>query len=105
MGLVKRSEPGHAVSDALAYAQEIADNCSPLAMAVSKQQLWGTLREPLEASRVAALTLWRTLREHGDFKEGISSYIERRPPAFAPIGAEDVNRVEELLDRTLGRVS
>jgi len=105
MGLVKRSEPGHAVSDAFAYAQEIADNCSPLAMAVSKQQLWGTLREPLEASRIAALTLWRTLREHGDFKEGISSYIERRPPAFAPIGAEDVNRVEELLDRTLGRVS
>jgi len=105
MGLVRCSKPGHAVDDAIAYAQEIAENCSPLAMAVTKQQLWGTLRGPLEESRVEALTLWRTLREHGDFKEGVSSYVERRPPAFAPIGAEDVMRVRELLDHALGRAS
>jgi len=96
LGLVKLSEPGSALTDALAYAQDLADNCSPQAMAVTKQQLWRELRRPLEESRLEALTLWRTLREHVDFKEGVASFMERRSPVFAPIGEADLRRIREL---------
>jgi len=96
LGLVKLSDPGAALSDALAYARDLADNCSPQAMAVTKQQLWKELRRPLEESRLEALTLWRTLREHGDFKEGIASFVERRSPAFQAVGGADLQRIKEM---------
>lgn len=100
MGFAKASRPGRALADALAYAQDIADNCAPQALAVAKEQLWSELREPLERARVEALTLWRTMREHADFKEGVASYVERRKPRFAPLGNEQLREVNDLWARS-----
>lgn len=85
MGLTRLSEPGRAVEDALAYAREIATKCSPLAVAITKRQVYARLREPLEQARLASFDLWRVLREQGDFKEGVRSFLEHRPPLFASL--------------------
>ncbi|MCU1513004.1 MAG: Enoyl-CoA hydratase/carnithine racemase [Microbacteriaceae bacterium] len=96
MGLTRRSEPGRAVEDALAYARDIAANCSPQALAVTKEQLLRPLRGPLEAARLEALEVWRTLREHNDFKEGVSSFVEKRPPQFAAVDAQVIGELAGL---------
>jgi len=96
MGLTIRSEPGSAVEDAIAYARDLAVNCSPQAMAMTKQQLHAPLRESLEAARVGALNVWAQLRNHEDFAEGVTSFTERRPPRFAPVGTAEIERLERL---------
>ncbi|HVW43736.1 MAG TPA: enoyl-CoA hydratase-related protein [Amycolatopsis sp.] len=94
MGLVRLSE--NVLDDALAYARDVAANASPQALAVTKEQVYRELRTPVERSRLTALKLWRTLREHEDFKEGVRSFQERRAPRFAPIGEAELDRLEKL---------
>jgi enoyl-CoA hydratase/carnithine racemase len=94
MGLTSLSEPGHALEDALAYARDLAANCSPLAMAITKKQLYSRISSELEHARLEAIGIWKSLREHGDFKEGVQSFLERRPPEFAPLGDAEVAEVE-----------
>lgn len=94
MGLVRLSE--NVLDDALAYARDMAAHSSPQALAVTKEQLYHELRMPVERARLTALKLWRTLREHDDFKEGVRSFSERREPRFAPIGEADFDRLEKL---------
>jgi enoyl-CoA hydratase/carnithine racemase len=79
------SESGSAFSDALAYAKEMARSCSPIALAVSKRQLWEEVQPQLEAARLEAMRLWRDIREHPDFTEGVQSFRDRRPPSFEPL--------------------
>lgn len=72
MGLVRLSE--NVLDDALAYARDLAASTSPQAVAVTKMQMYRELRAPVEQARLTALKLWRTLREHDDFKEGVRSF-------------------------------
>jgi enoyl-CoA hydratase/carnithine racemase len=85
LGFAKLASPGRVLEDAVEYAREIAATCSPVALAITKQQVYDTISEPLEAARLDALTIWKELREHGDFKEGVTSFLERRSPRFAPL--------------------
>jgi enoyl-CoA hydratase/carnithine racemase len=87
LGLVSRVvEPGDVLGAAIDYARDLAQNCSPLAMAIAKLQIYQAMERDLETSRTEALRLWGQLvKPHPDFKEGIGSYVERRPPSFAPL--------------------
>jgi enoyl-CoA hydratase/carnithine racemase len=86
LGLVNRVVPAQEVLDAaVAYARDIAENCSPTAMAYMKQQVRAAATQDLELARIESLRLWvGVLKKHPDFAEGIASYLERRPPRFAP---------------------
>jgi enoyl-CoA hydratase/carnithine racemase len=97
MGLTRLSMPGHALEDALAYAQEIAEHCSPLALAVTKNQLYRELKGQLEEARLEALELWRSLREQPDFKEGVASFRAQRLPEFAPLTAATLLELDQML--------
>ena len=86
LGLVDRVyDDDEVLEAALAYAAELADFCSPTSMAVIKEQLqqgldW-TFPEAIEDAEVK-------IREsifRPDLKEGVASYLERRPPAFPPL--------------------
>ena len=85
MGLVDRALPREAVvEEALAYARDLAANCSPTSMAVMKPQVWASLEQGAEASLDDANRLMLESFGRSDFAEGVQSFVERRPPAFAP---------------------
>jgi enoyl-CoA hydratase/carnithine racemase len=85
LGLVDRIfEPEELLDQTLAYARDLAANCSPLAMGVMKQQVYAAAESSHEEARTLAIRFWYdTLRDHPDFKEGIESYLDKRAPAFA----------------------
>jgi enoyl-CoA hydratase/carnithine racemase len=85
--LVNRSVPGGAVlQEALAYAQELARECSPASMAAIKRQVYTALEHGLEDSVDEANRLMGESFAKPDFAEGVQSYMERRPPQFAGLG-------------------
>lgn len=86
LGVVDRVfEPDELMANTLDYARNLAQNSSPLAMGVIKRQVYAAQESSHEEARTLALRYWMgMLREHPDFKEGITSYLEKRPPNFAP---------------------
>ena len=54
-------------------------------MGVMKRQVYAAQESSHEEARTLALRYWMgMLRHHPDFNEGITSYLEKRPPHFAP---------------------
>ncbi|MCU1343760.1 MAG: enoyl-CoA hydratase [Acidimicrobiia bacterium] len=90
LGLVNRLyEPDELVPAALAYAKDMAANCSPRAMAAIKQQVQEDWEGTSEASRKEAMRLVQVLRdETPDFKEGVASFTEKRPANFEGLSVE-----------------
>lgn len=88
MGLVNRSFPRERVLDeALAYARELAVNCSPASLSTIKRQVHSDLQRNLsDALHEADRLMLRSFAEP-DFVEGVNSFLERREPHFAPLGS------------------
>ena len=96
LGLVDRVYPPDELLPAtLAYAKDIAANCSPWSLATIKQQVYDDLERGQEESRVRSLDRMAESREQPDLTEGVASYQERRPPAFPGLGR--VVAVEKVL--------
>lgn len=87
LGLVSRVVPvADVLADAQAYARDLAAGCSPASVAVMKRQVYGAWDATLpEALAQANELMLRSLRGP-DLVEGVQSYVQRRPPAFAPLG-------------------
>lgn len=86
MGLVNRVLPGETlVAEAQAYARELAQYSSPASMAVIKRQVWGDWDVSLEQSAKTAVHEMLASFDRPDFAEGVTSFLERRPPAFPPL--------------------
>lgn len=85
LGLVNRVFPREdLMAETVAYAEDLAANCSPIAMATIKAQVYAAAESSMEAARSQAIGLWNDRhRSHPDFREGIQSYVEKRPPHFA----------------------
>ena len=83
-GLVKSlHEPDELLPAARAIAREIADNTAPVSVAINRQLLWrmAGADHPMEAH----MTDSRAIQSRGasaDAREGVSSFLEKRPPAF-----------------------
>lgn len=86
LGLVHQVVPAEELLDrAMGYAVDIARNCSPASMAVIKQQVYGDASDDVvEVSARAERLMHESLRRP-DVIEGITSFIEKRPPAFPPL--------------------
>ena len=86
MGLVNFVRPAESVlAEAIAYARDLAANCSPQSMAVIKDEVWRHSDSSLQAALSDALKLMEESLRSDDFKEGVQSFVEGRPPRFPPL--------------------
>jgi enoyl-CoA hydratase/carnithine racemase len=91
IGVVERlTEPGAALDRALEYAAELAEHSSPASMAAIKRLLYADLDRDFAAAELAAADEMRRSFERPDFREGVESFVERRPPRFEPVGGAPV---------------
>ncbi len=87
MGLVNRVlEPQHLLQETLGYARELAVNCSPASMATMKRQVYADLQRGLPEALAQADLLMLESFTAPDFREGVTSFVERREPHFAALG-------------------
>jgi enoyl-CoA hydratase/carnithine racemase len=87
LGLANQVLPAAEVLPAaIAYARDLATNCSPASMAAIKRQVYVDVTVDLEPARLEGNRLMAISLKGPDFKEGVASYIAKRPPAFAPLG-------------------
>jgi len=83
MGLVNRVVPHDTLlSTVREVATEIATYCSPRALRIMKRQLYGDLFVDLAASMDEADREMVASFTTEDFREGVASFLQRRPPRF-----------------------
>ena len=90
--LVKQVVAPDALMDtARALAREIADNSAPVSVALTRQMMWRMLGadHPMEAHKVDSRSIYARGRMQ-DVKEGISSFLEKRPPVFTEKVSQDM---------------
>lgn len=86
-------EPDELLPATLAYAHDLAANCSPSSMAAIKGQVRLDLDRGAEEARLSAFVTVAELASQPDFKEGVASFVERRPPQFEGLARRvDVTR-------------
>ncbi|HTK66206.1 MAG TPA: enoyl-CoA hydratase-related protein [Pseudonocardia sp.] len=92
LGLVNRLYPDDELAAATrAYAVEIAANCSPLAMASVKEQLDLDVSRSLEQSHDDFWIRLNRPEQRVAYREGVASFVEKRPVAFAPLGPRETD--------------
>jgi enoyl-CoA hydratase/carnithine racemase len=83
-GLVRSMhEPDDLLPAARALAREIADNTAPVSVAITRQLIWrmAGAAHPMEAHRADSRGIQQRGRS-GDAREGVTSFLEKRPPAY-----------------------
>jgi len=83
-GLVRSVHPSdELLGVAKALALEVAENTSGVSVALSRQMLWRMLGadHPMEAHKIDSRVIWEQGRS-GDAREGVMSFLEKRPPDF-----------------------
>jgi len=88
LGLVNRVlAPETLLEGTLDYARELVVNCSPASMATIKRQVYADLDRGLPDALAGADELMLESFTAPDFVEGVTSFLQRRDPRFAPLGA------------------
>jgi enoyl-CoA hydratase/carnithine racemase len=86
LGLLNRVHaPERLLEETLAYARDIAVNCSPASMATMKRQVYADYERTLPEALAVADELMVASFAAPDFGEGVASFLERREPSFAPV--------------------
>jgi enoyl-CoA hydratase/carnithine racemase len=86
IGLVNRVVPHEDLLPfARAYVEDLAAHCSPASMAIMKRQVYQQLHAALGPSEREAVQLMLASFKRPDFREGVASFLEKRPPRFERI--------------------
>ena len=83
IGLVNRVVPHDALlAEVRAWAEDVAANCSPTSIRIMKRQVYQHLTESLGPAEKEAIRLMLESFDRPDFREGVMSFLEKRPPKF-----------------------
>jgi len=86
LGLAERlCETGAAATEATGYIKQLAASAAPMSLMVMKQQVYRHLNMPLGESMRDTNKLMAESLKRDDFREGVRSFMERRPPKFKPL--------------------
>ena len=91
-GLVRSLHaPDELLPAARELAREIADHSAPVSVALSRHMLWKMLgaEHPMDAHRVDSRGI-HVLGQSVDAREGVQSFLEKRPPKFTLSPSEDM---------------
>jgi enoyl-CoA hydratase/carnithine racemase len=83
-GLVHSThEPGSLLPTAQALARELVANSAPVSVALTRQMMWRMLGEahPMAAHQLDS-RLIQSLGPRADAREGVTAFLQRRPPNF-----------------------
>jgi enoyl-CoA hydratase/carnithine racemase len=83
-GLVRSVHPlGELMGAARALANEIAESTSAVSVAMTRAMLWrlSAAEHPMMAHRIDSRAIYRLSRS-ADAREGVQSFLEKRPPAY-----------------------
>lgn len=84
IGLVSRVVPHDRFAECVRkYTDALATKCSPRSMSVMKKQVWDSLMTELGPATDIAIKEMLESFASDDFREGVMSYIEKRPPQFS----------------------
>jgi enoyl-CoA hydratase/carnithine racemase len=85
LGLVEYVVPLESLLEAaIAYAEDLATNCSPTSLAVIKAQVYADLDRDAETALTDTLTRMDASFRLGDLDEALAARAEKRPPNFTP---------------------
>ena len=76
-------KPDDLLPAAKALAREIADNTAPVSVAITRQLIWrmAGAAHPMEAHRADSRGIQQRGKS-GDAREGVTSFLEKRPPQY-----------------------
>ena len=93
-GLVSEVLPAdNLLARATAIATEIRDNAAPVSVALIRQMMWrlSALDHPMEAHKIDSRGIYAR-GASADVKEGVSSFLEKRPAVFSDKVSTDMPR-------------
>ena len=83
LGIASKALPAAEVLPAaLALAQDIAANTAPVSVAVSKRLLWESMDRSVAETLQVENPLFAKVTRLDDAREGIASFVEKRPPKW-----------------------
>ena len=87
MGLANKSLPAEELTNYVNdYAENMAHKASPRSLAIMKRQIRASYSQTFIKSLEEANEQMLASFEEFDFKEGVNSFMEKRPPKFQGIG-------------------
>ena len=83
--------PSELIPTARAIAKEIVDNTAPVSVALIRQMMWRMLGadDPMEAHKIDSRGIYERGRS-ADVKEGVVSFLEKRPAKFGDKVSSDM---------------
>jgi enoyl-CoA hydratase/carnithine racemase len=88
IGLVNKALPAEEVlPHSIEYVKQLAENCSPLSLSIMKRQVYEHLAGRLGPAEKESRKLMMESFTREEFREGVDSFIEKRPPRFGRLGA------------------
>lgn len=79
--------PDQLLTAAREYIVELAERCSPTSIMEMKRQVYLHLMRPLDAAMDESNRLMAESLARSDFREGVASFLEKRPPSFQRVKA------------------
>ena len=89
LGLVNAAMPAdEVVAHSRRYIEDIAARCSPTSIAIMKRQVYAQLHAGLGPAESESQRLMIESFGRPDFREGVTSFLEKRAPKFGRLGGD-----------------